>query len=74
MTEDIMKLADDVQEKIMQQYEDIRASGACNMFNYTDVKYVANELHFTELFLFMRDSTKAYMSILKNFSTLMKKF
>lgn len=73
-TQDVMKLDDATQKKIIQQYEDIRQSGLTNMFDYTTVKFIANELLFDALLDFIKNDMKCYRSILKNFSTLMKKF
>jgi hypothetical protein len=74
MVVDIMKLPDEERNEIIQQYEDIRSSGLCNMFNYTDVKYVAERSDMYEIYEFIKDSIPAYASILKNFSILMKEF
>ena len=71
---DVMKLDDDTQREIIQQYEDIRRSGLTNMFNYTNVKYIAKKLVFDALYNFIKNDMKCYTSILKNFSILMKKF
>jgi len=73
-SQDIMDLDDSVQKEIIQQYEDIRQSGLCNMFNYTDVRYVAQRISADALFSFIKDSMDSYTTILRNFSELMKKF
>ena len=72
--QDVMKLDDYTQNLIIQGYENIRQTGLTNMFDYTAVKYIAKQLRFDALYNFIKDDMKCYSSILKNFSTLMKKF
>jgi hypothetical protein len=56
---------------IMQQYEIVRSSGACNMFNYGSVMDTAMKLGLIELASVDRDG---YKDILMNFDKYMKKF
>ncbi len=72
--QDIMKLDDATQREIIQQYENIRKSGVCNMFNYTAVKYAAKQFGWTALYNFIKDGMNSYQTILLHFSKLMKKF
>lgn len=76
ITLDILTLDDATQKKIMQQYEDIRQSGLTNMFNFTNVRHIAGKTGKHELYAFISgdDGQKRYMSVLKNFGKLMKKF
>ena len=72
--QNVMDLDDTNQEKIIQQYELIRQSGLTNMFNYTNVKYIAKKIECTELYNFVQNSVHNYQTILRNFGKLMKKF
>lgn len=76
--QDVMKLDDAIQKIIIQQYEDIRQSGLTNMFNFTNVVYIAKKMGFNELYDFIAAGTQgqdmeSYRSILCNFGKLMKK-
>lgn len=72
-SKNVMELGNKAQKKIIQQYELIRQSGLTNMFNWTNVRYIAKKIGHTELYNFIKDM-ESYSSILRNFSTLMKKF
>ena len=58
-------------KEIMQQYETIRQSGACNMFNYNCVIDIANRFGFDALAEVTWDQ---YKDILMNFNKYMKEF
>jgi len=58
-------------KEIMEQYERIRQSGLCNMFDYNCVIRVANGLKFYALADVTRDE---YSNILMNFGKYMKQF
>lgn len=58
-------------EEIMEQYETVRQSSACNMFDYYCVIQIANKLDMDDLANVSRDE---YKDILKNFNKYMKKF
>ncbi len=58
-------------KEIMEQYEKVRRGGACNMFNYTCVMWIANQVGFHALAELTMDE---YRDILKNFCKYMKKF
>ena len=73
MVDDILQLDDDTQEEIMRSYEYIRQSGLTNMYNTTNVRHIAQELNCVEL-LDLMETNKGYASILKNYSSLIKKF
>ena len=56
---------------IMQQYEIVRSSGACNMWNYGCVISTAKKLDCIKLSEVTKDE---YMDILQNFCKYMKQF
>ncbi len=56
---------------IMEQYEAVRQSGDCNMFDYNCVITIADRLNFYALACLTRDE---YKDILMNFGKYMKKF
>ena len=58
-------------KEIMEQYEAVRQSGACNMFNYNCVTNVAETLGFDAL---AEVSFDKYKDILMNFEKYMKQF
>ena len=58
-------------KEIMEQYEAVRQSGACNMFNYYCVTNVAKTLGFDAL---AEVSFDEYKDILMNFEKYMKQF
>ena len=58
-------------KEIMQQYETIRNSGACNMFDYNCVINMAETLDCIEL---SEVTKEQYMDILQNFGKYMKEF
>jgi len=60
-----------ITKEIMNQYEIIRRTGACNMYDYGCVVGVADQFEMYELGSLER---KEYVYILQNFSRLMKKY
>ena len=58
-------------KEIMEQYEAVRQSGACNMFNYSCVIQIADRLKFYKLASLSMDE---YKDILMNFEKYMKQF
>jgi len=74
MKTNILKLDNSTQEKIIQQYENLRQSGICNMFDHVSVVTNAHHLNYNELFSFACNNYDGYGSLLMNFSKLMKKF
>ena len=60
-----------ITKEIMQQYENVRQSGATNMFDYWNVMSVANKFQFHQLGSLTQDE---YLFILQGFSRLMSKF
>lgn len=58
-------------KQIMQQYEKIRSSGVCNMFDYNCVTHVAAGLGYEEL---AELKFTEYKDLLMNFNKYMKKF
>lgn len=69
----VLDWTDEEQKVLMEQYEELRSSSFCNMFNMTDVSYAAEKL---ELTMLKKASSNwdLYKSILRNFNKLMKKF
>lgn len=60
-----------ITKEIMEQYEQIRSLGPCNMFDLKCVQRIASKLGFHDL----ANLTKTeYIYILSNFSRLMKKY
>ena len=57
-------------KELMEQYETVRESGACNMFNYSCVINVADQM---ELYELASLTMEEYGQILMDFSSLMKK-
>lgn len=60
-----------ITKDMMVQYEKIRSSGICDMYNYYNVVYVADKLEFYALASLTR---KDYALLLQNFSSLMKHY
>lgn len=60
-----------ITKKVMEQYEQIRKSGACNMYDYPCVVDVANWLDLYELSILNK---KEYIYMISHYSNLMKKF
>lgn len=60
-----------ITEAVMNQYEIIRRTGPCNVFDYYCVINTANDLELYELGSLEKDE---YTYILNNFSMLMKKY
>jgi len=58
-------------KEIMEQYEQVRQSGACNMFDYRCVITVADKLKFYDLASL---EIEEYKKLLMNFSKYMKQF
>ena len=61
----------DISREVMEQYEQIRKFGACNMLDINCVQNIADQLFFYELAGLSREE---YGFILSNFSSLMKKY
>ena len=59
-----------ITKEIMEQYEAIRQSGACNMFDYFCVVDIADRTDMDELASLTREE---YKQLLMNFNALMKK-
>ena len=47
-------------EKIKEQILTIRATGKTNMFDVPMVQYLANEMHFYELVIYLEEPRKEY--------------
>lgn len=47
-------------EKIKEQILTIRATGKTNMFDVPMVQYLANEMHFYELVIYLEEHPKEY--------------
>lgn len=58
-------------KEVMQQYETVRKSGVCNMFDMTCVAYACDMLEFQDLLEVVEDR-KSYSTLLMNFSHLMR--
>ena len=58
-------------EKIMQQYERVRQSGVCNMFDYNCVRQESLRLECKELASL---DISDYFKLLQNYNKLMAKF
>jgi len=58
-------------KEIMEQYEAIRQSGACNMFDYCCVQRIADKC---EMYALASLTRKEYGKVLMNFGKYMKKF
>lgn len=66
-----MKLTPDIITKeIMEQYEEVRCSGACNMYDYYCVTRTARSM---KLFSLASLSMEEYEILISNFNLLMKK-
>ncbi|MEW6613965.1 MAG: DUF5049 domain-containing protein [Thermodesulfobacteriota bacterium] len=63
----------EITKEAMEQYEKVRASGICNMFDMNCVATVSKKLKFKELYKIVQ-SRKEYGNLLENFSVLMKKY
>lgn len=63
----------EITKEAMDQYEKVRRSGICNMYDLNCVGQVAKKLKFKELAM-ITNNTKTYSDLLQNFSVLMKKF
>ena len=59
-----------ITKEVMQQYEEVRQSGLCNMFDITCVKQYCEIAGSDELLAVVR-SRKEYSKLLQNFSSLM---
>lgn len=62
-----------ISKEAMQQYEIVRKSGVCNMFDMTCVATACNILEFQELQEVIEDR-KSYSTLLRNFSDLMQHY
>ena len=60
-----------IPKEVMEQYEQIRKMGPCNMLDFYCVQRTANELEFYSLASLTK---KEYTFILSNFGKLMKKY
>lgn len=72
-TTNVLDWTNKEQKILMEQYEELRSSGVCNMFSRGDVNYCAKRM---ELNILKKASNNRnlYKSILMNFNKLMKKF
>lgn len=48
-------------EKIREQILVVRATGRTNMFDVPTVQYLANEMRFYELVIFLKENRKEYV-------------
>ena len=64
-------MPDRISKEVMEQYEEVRSLGPCNMFDFGCVQQAADELEFYELANLDR---KDYVYILSNFGKLMKHY
>jgi len=64
-------MTDIINKEMMEQYEAIRQSGATNMFDYYNVRSIANKV---EYFALASLSLEDYKILLLNFNKLMKKY
>ena len=71
-TKNIMDLPVEDQKKIIEQYEAVRRSGKFNMFSFFDVQREAHDNEFYDFVNFTDNDSKAYVTILKNYSDLAK--
>jgi len=71
--DNILKLPDDKQKNIIEQYELVRQLGLTNMFDMNNVHLIAKQCCFQEL-VTMTKNSKNYASIMKNYNFLMSKF
>ena len=69
---DIMKLDSKTQLKVIAQYEALRQTGQYNMLSFLEVQRQAFENKFYEFVSFTANDRRAYASILKNYSKLIK--
>ncbi len=60
----------EITKETMEQYEKVRQSGACNMFDYYCVQGIANKL---EMYALGALNKEDYKTLLMNFGKLMKK-
>ncbi len=70
MLDEVLNL---ISEECMREYEKVRAAGYCNMFNLTDVRFVAGRLGYDALAEVAADRDK-YMVLLENFGDLMRHY
>lgn len=69
---DIMKLDHTTVSKIIGQYEALRKMGQYNMFDFLAVQRAAYENKFYDFVNFTSNNKRAYASIIKNYSKLIK--
>ena len=62
-----------ISKEAMQQYEIVRKSGVCNMFDMTCIAEVCSALEFQDL-LEITEDRKSYSTLLRNFSDLMQHY
>ena len=67
------KVLDLISKEAMQQYEIVRKSGICNMFDMTCIAEVCSTLEFQDL-LEITEDRKSYSTLLMNFSDLMEHY
>ena len=68
----IMKMDKATQMKVIAQYEAIRQAGQYNMYDFLKVQRQAHENKFYDLVSFTANNSKAYASIMINYSKLIK--
>ena len=69
MNVEFVNTNENITKKVMEQYESVRRSGICNMFDYYCVMRAAMTSDYRELAaLYVND----YMYLLSNFGSLMK--
>ena len=62
---------ENITSDVIEQFEEIRKLGVCNMYDFSCVQNHADRLEFYALASLER---KEYVYVITNFSTLMKKF
>ena len=67
------EVLDLISKECMEQYEAVRSAGYCNMFNLTDVKFVAGRFGYDALAEVAADRDK-YVVLLENFGDLMRHY
>ena len=62
------------EELLIQQYEEVRASGEANMFDVHSVKKAAFKIGHTELAEVAKNDIASYTYLINNYNRLMKKY
>ena len=70
LSQEVLEL---VCEEAMQEYEDLRRSGLCNMFDLGCVVEAADGIGWNAL-LEVAENRSAYLTLLRNFGKLMKHY